>query len=119
MNIDTRPGATNASPEALAFAFILVERFRKAFAKWEGMEQMHAAMAVNATHAMLEHTGGNVWVSQSLHVADDNTTLLAIVGDDSIEVCFASHPANLKESAGTRWDECGEWTENLILEAYA
>lgn len=119
MNINTRPGASNASAEALAFAFILMARFQKAFAEWESMEQMHAAMAVNATHAMLEHTGGNVWVSQSLHVADDGTTLLVIAGDDSIEVCFASHPDDLKASAGTRWDECGEWTETVILEAYA
>lgn len=119
MNIETRPGYASASPAVHAFVHMLTNRFNATLTDCGNMEAVHAAMSVGAIADCLEHTGGNVWVSQSMHVADDNTTLLVIAGDDSMEVCIAANPRDLNASASARWEECGEWTETLILECYA
>lgn len=85
----------------------------------EDMANVHAFMAAGARAETLDHTGGNVWVSHTLHDTLDGGTLLVSAGCDSLEVVRAAHPQDVRASADARWDDCGEDRGNVVIHLYA
>jgi hypothetical protein len=85
----------------------------------EDMANVHAFMASGARAETLDHTGGNVWVSHTLHDTLDGGMLLVSAGCDSLEVVRAMHAQDVRASADARWEDCGEDNGAVVLKLYA
>lgn len=84
----------------------------------DDMANIHAFMSAGARAETLDHTGGNVWVSHTLHETLDGGTLLVSAGCDSLEVVRAVHPQDVDASAAARWEDCGEDNGAVVLKMY-
>jgi hypothetical protein len=113
----------NAPAELMAVASAIVEVWEYVAIKNNAsVRVVHAAMKKSPfTYAEeFAHTGGNIFVSHTLARTNYyDKALLVCATDDSIEVSIASNPKNLDESYTTRYAECGEWSESLLLEVCA
>jgi hypothetical protein len=79
------------------------------------MQAIHDVLNVGARNGSLEHTGGNVWVSYTLHDVD-GIALLVSAGYDSMEVTIAHDAAHGWEAnMEARYDEDGEDNGRVVL----
>lgn len=86
----------------------------------DDMAAVHAYMAHGARAAYYAHTGGNVWVSYTLHDTMAGYVLLVIAGDDSLEVSITSGAARenvhaAEDAATARYAECGADHGSVVL----